>query len=217
MPHKILGISGSPIKNSNTDRLVQAVLGSSGMESEFFKLSRLNVKPCIACLGCKTDNICKVKDDFPELAEKVRNADAIVVGGYSPYGSVDGFTKAFLERLFSLRHQNGLNRGKFAVVIASGIGRGAPGLEETSQQIEHALTVEGMEILGNLKITGNTECLVCGFGSTCPMSSLSWVFGDDTTVTPDKFCKVEDQSEIWDKANQLGAQIAEKIKNRVLM
>jgi hypothetical protein len=27
-----------------------------------------------------------------------------VVVGYAPYGAVDGFTKAFLERLFSLRH-----------------------------------------------------------------------------------------------------------------
>jgi len=217
MKLQILGISGSPIKNSNTDRLVKAVLDSNGLESEFVKLSKLNVKPCIACLGCKKDNICKVKDDFPALAEKVRTADAIVVGGYSPYGSVDGFTKSFLERLFSLRHQNGLNRGKLAVVVATGIGRGAPGLEETSKQIEHALTVEGMEILGNLKAIGNTECMVCGYGQTCPMSSLPWVFGDDTTITPDKFCKVEDQSEIWEKANQLGLEIAEKIKKRVLM
>jgi hypothetical protein len=77
--------------------------------------------------------------------------------------------------------------------------------------------MEGMEILGNLKITGNTECLVCGFSETCPMSSLPWVFGDDTTVTPDKFCKVEDQSEVWDKANILGKEIAQKIKTRVLM
>lgn len=212
MPSRILGISGSPIKNSNTDRLVQAVLNSSDLKSEFVKLSSLNVKPCMACLGCKKDNICKVKDDFPELAEKVRQADAVIVGGYSPYGSVDGFTKAFLERLFSLRHQNGLNRGKLAVVIASGIGRGAPGLEEAGKQIEHALATEGMEILENLKITGNTECLVCGFGQTCPMSSLPWVFGDDTAVTPDKFCRVEDQSEIWDRANRVGQEIARKIK-----
>ncbi len=217
MQPQILGISGSPIKNSNTDRLVKAVLASSGLRTEFVKLSNMNVRPCIACLGCKKDNICKVKDDFPELAEKVRTADAIVVGGYAPYGSVDGFTKAFLERLFSLRHQNGLNRGKFAVVVASGIGRGAPGLEETSKQIEHALTMEGMEILGNLKITGNPECLVCGYGQTCPMSALPWVFGDDTTVTPDKFCKVENQIDVWDKARELGLEITKKIKNRVLM
>ena len=135
---QILGISGSPIKNSNTDRLVQAVLAASGLKSEFVKLSRINVRPCIACLGCKEDNICKVKDDFPDLAEKVRRAGALVVGGYCPYGSVDAFTKAFLERLFSQRHQHGLNRGKLAVVVTTGIGRGAPGVAEANAQIAHA-------------------------------------------------------------------------------
>jgi len=217
MDPQIIGISGSPIKNSNTDRLVQAVLDSSGLNTEFVKLSKINVRPCIACLGCKKDNICKVKDDFPELAEKVRKAGAVVVGGYSPYGAVDGFTKAFLERLFSLRHQNGLNRGKLAVVVATGIGRGAPGLEEASRQIAHALTLEGMDVLDQLKVTGNPECMVCGFGETCPMSALPWIFGEDTTVTPDKFSNVEDQKEIWDRAKTLGLEIAQELGDRLRM
>ena len=41
MQAQIIGISGSPIKNSNTDRLVQSVLESSGLTSEFVKLSRI--------------------------------------------------------------------------------------------------------------------------------------------------------------------------------
>jgi multimeric flavodoxin WrbA len=217
MNTKIIGISGSPIKNSNTDRLVQAVLDSSGLPSEFVKLSKINVRPCIACLGCKKDNVCKVKDDFPSLAEKVRGAGAIVVGGYSPYGVVDGFTKAFLERLFSLRHQNGLNRGKLAVVVATGIGRGAPGLEEASNQITHALTLEGMEVMGQLKVNGNPECMVCGFGETCPMSALPWIFGENTRVTPEKFSQVEDQAETWESAKTIGREIAQKLGNQMRM
>lgn len=217
MQPQIIGISGSPIKNSNTDRLIQALLESSGLKSEFVKLSKVNVRPCIACLGCKKDNICKVRDDFPELAEKVRNAGAVVVGGYSPYGMVDGFTKAFLERLFSLRHQNGLNRGKLAVVVATGIGRGAPGLEAAANQITHALNLEGMNVFGQLKVTGNPECMVCGFGQTCPMSALPWIFGDDTAVTPDKFCKVEDQTETWEQAKSLGLEIARKLGDQIRM
>jgi multimeric flavodoxin WrbA len=217
MQPQIIGISGSPIKNSNTDRLIHAVLESSGLSSEFVKLSKINVRPCIACLGCKKDNICKVKDDFPELAEKVRHAGAVVVGGYSPYGAVDGFTKAFLERLFSLRHQNGLNKGKLAVVVATGIGRGAPGLEEASSQIAHALTLEGMNVLGQLKVTGNPECMVCGYGQSCPMSALPWIFGDDTTVTPEKFCNVEDQTETWEQAKAFGQEIARKLGDLMRM
>jgi len=217
MYSQILGISGSPIKNSNTDRLVKAIMEASGLAGEFIKLSRLKVRPCIACLGCKSDNICQVQDDFPELAAKVRQAGALVVGGYSPYGSVDGFTKAFLERLFSLRHQHGLNRGKLAVVITTGIGRGAPGVEAANEQIAHALKLEGMEILGQLTGVGNPECMVCGYGETCSMSALPWIFGNDVTVTPDKFCRVEDQTETWQRAQEVGQEIARRLRQQLAM
>jgi multimeric flavodoxin WrbA len=217
MKPQVLGISGSPIRNSNTDRLINAVLAASGLQTEFIKLSDKQVRPCIACLGCKADNICKVQDDFPAIAEKVRHAGAIVVGGYTPYGSTDGFTKAFLERLFSLRHQHGLNRGKLAIVVHTGIGRGAPGLEESTNQVAHALTLEGMEIVGTLKATGNPECMVCGYGETCPMSALPWIFGEDTKVTPEKFCKVEDQPEVWQQAATLGQDITRRLQARLAM
>ena len=213
---QILGISGSPIKNSNTDRLVKAVLEASGLKSEFVKLSAINVRPCIACLGCKEDNVCKVKDDFPGLAEKVRRAGALVVGGYCPYGSVDAFTKAFLERLFSLRHQHGLNRGKLAAVVTTGIGRGAPGVAEANAQIAHALKMEGLEVLGQVQAVGTPEGLVCGFGGTCPMSALPWVFGEDIAVTPEKFCRVEDQ-EVWSQAQEVGREITRRLKAQLAM
>lgn len=217
MHAQILGISGSPIKNSNTDRLIQAVLEASGLSYEFVKLSQMDVRPCIACLGCKSDNVCKVRDDFPALAEKVKAAGALVVGGYCPYGSIDGFVKAFLERLFSFRHQNGLNRGRLAVAVTTGIGRGAPGLEQANEQIVHALTLEGMQVVGNLNAIGNPECLVCGYGDTCPMSALPWVFGQGAKPTPDKFCRVEDQTELWQEARRLGTEVARLLKERLAM
>lgn len=214
---QLIGISGSPVKNSNTDRLVQAVLEASGLEYEFVKLSKANIKPCIACLGCVGDNICKVNDDFPELAEKLKKAHGIVIGSYPPYASVDAFSKAFLERLFSMRHQNHLNQGKMAVVVTTGIGRGAPGLDEAGQQVSMALQMEGMEIIGQLKALGNVECLVCGYGEECPMSALPWVFGKDARATPDKFCNVEDQAEVWDQAQKLGYELSQRVKFQTSM
>jgi multimeric flavodoxin WrbA len=217
MNPQVIGISGSPIKNSNTDRAIKAVLENTGLETEFIKLSTRKVQPCIACLGCAKDNICKVKDDFQEIAEKVKHAGAIVVGGYPAYATIDAFTKAFLERLFSLRHQNGFNRGKLAVTAVTGIGRGAPGLDEASNQVAQALTMEGMVVLGQLKVTGNPECMVCGYGQNCPMSALPWVFGDNTEITPQKFCQVEGQKETWQQAASLGKEIAIRLKKNQMM
>ncbi|MHA2328792.1 MAG: flavodoxin family protein [Candidatus Hodarchaeales archaeon] len=121
MSIKILGVSGSPIPNSNTDRAVKGVLEFSGIESEFVKLSEIDVKPCQACKRCVNDNICKVVDDFPALANKIREAEALVIGAYCPYRMIDAYTKAFLERLWSMRHVRNLNAGKQVVIIVTGI------------------------------------------------------------------------------------------------
>ena len=59
------------------------------------------------------------QDDFQKLVKRVRHAGAVVVGGYSPYGMVDELTKAFLGRLFSLRHPKGLYRDKLAAAAAA--------------------------------------------------------------------------------------------------
>jgi multimeric flavodoxin WrbA len=36
---KVLGVSGSPIKNSNTDRALKTVLDATGCETELVKLN----------------------------------------------------------------------------------------------------------------------------------------------------------------------------------
>jgi len=41
MSIEVIGISGSPIKNSNKDRLIKAILDATGDETEFVKLSQL--------------------------------------------------------------------------------------------------------------------------------------------------------------------------------
>jgi len=47
---EILGISGSPVKNSNTDRLVKLVQDSTGLKSEFIKLFDCKIEPCHVCM-----------------------------------------------------------------------------------------------------------------------------------------------------------------------
>ncbi|MCF8105121.1 MAG: flavodoxin family protein [Desulfohalobiaceae bacterium] len=213
---QVIGVSGSPVENSNTDRLVRAVLEASGLEYEFVKLSQLTIRPCMACLGCTGDNVCKVKDDFPELAENLKMAHGLVIGSYPPYASMDGFSKAFLERLFSMRHQKHLNKGKLAVVVTTGIGGEAPGLMEASQQVSAALQMEGMEVLGRLRAAGNVPCLVCGHGEECPISALPWLFGEETKITSDKFCRIENQDKVLIQARELGQTLARRIREQTV-
>jgi len=69
---KVLGVSGSPVPNSNTDRALRAVLDATGVDTEFIKLSDLTVAPCRACLRCVDTNRCVIDDDGVALAGKAR-------------------------------------------------------------------------------------------------------------------------------------------------
>jgi len=208
---EVLGISGSPIKNSNTDRLVKAVLNATGLESEFVKLSTINVRPCLACKKCVPDNLCKVKDDFPELSEKIKKAKALIIGAYIPYGQIDGFTKALLERFWSLRHVNNLLRGKLCATVLTGLQPDA--LDNVNQSLAAELRdYERMDIIGQLTVQGNLPCLTCGEGDGCEMSGLKVMYGPDARTSDFRYSQVEDQKEVWEEAVRIGRLIGERLK-----
>ncbi len=211
MHAEVLGISGSPVKNSNTDRLVNSILEATGLDREFVKLSTINVRPCFACKRCVPDNICKVKDDFQELAEKIKSAHALIIGAYTPYGQIDGFTKALLERFWSLRHVNNLLRGKLCATVLTGLD---PNVLDT---INKALATEfrdyeRMDLVGQLTVQGNLPCLTCGEGDGCEMSAVKILFGEDAKTADIDYARVEDQKDVWEGAARIGRLIGEKIK-----
>jgi multimeric flavodoxin WrbA len=206
-----LGISGSPIKNSNTDRLVQAMLEATGLETEFVKLSRINVRPCFACKQCVEDNVCKTPDDFPDLAEKIKAAGALIIGGYTPYGQIDGFTKALLERFWSFRHQKNLLRGKLCATVLTGVDPNS--LDNVNRAIATEIRdYERMELMGQLTVQGNLPCLTCGHGDDCKMSGLKVLYGPKANTADFMYKRVEDQQDVWNAAENIGRMIGERMQ-----
>ncbi len=160
---KVIGISGSPTENSNTDALLKAILSATGTETEFVKLSDIKIGPCIACMKCVPTNECVINDDFKWLSEKVMDADAIVVGSPTFYGAASAFMKAFIERLYSKRHVKLLTRGKLAATVAVGMANE----KMVAEWMGNALSAGGMEIVGSMTAKGTPCCFVCGSGETC--------------------------------------------------
>ncbi|MCL7474935.1 MAG: flavodoxin family protein [Methanosarcinales archaeon] len=160
---KVLGISGSPTKDSNTDTLVKAILEAAGGETEFVKLSDIKVGPCIACMKCVHTNECIINDDFKWLSKKVMEADALIVGSSTFYGAASAFTKAFIERLYSKRHIKLLTAGKLAATVAVGVAAE----KMVGEWIGNALRAGGMEIVGGMTAKGTPCCFVCGPGESC--------------------------------------------------
>ena len=207
----ILGISGSPIKNSNTDRLVKAMMAATGCGGEFVKLSDVNVRPCLGCKQCVPDNICKVEDDFQALSLKIQDAGAIVFGAYTPYGQIDGFTKALLERFWSLRHVNNLLKGKLCATVLTCL------LPEMASHTNEALAMElvsyeRMNMLGQITVTGNLPCMTCGKGDECEMSGVAMIHGVGIKTADVEYCRVEDQAGVWEEANRIGNRMGDLLR-----
>ncbi|MDR9502514.1 MAG: flavodoxin family protein [Desulfurivibrionaceae bacterium] len=184
---KILGISGSPIENSNTDRALQIALEATGYQTEFIKLSDYTVGPCNGCLGCTKTNRCVIKDDGIMLTEKAYKANALIIAGWTPYASIDSRTKAFMERLYALRHRHGLMHGKpGAAIVTSTIPEGLEGMALAGDlgigAIENHMRAEGMHFVGGVKVAGNVPCIHCGDDRQCAHSSLKSIYGRDATI-----------------------------------
>lgn len=212
----LMGISGSPVPDSNTDRAVKVILEETGLDYEFVKLSKLQMQPCRACLGCAENNECVVKDDAKELAEQFRDAKAFVLGAFTPYSSLDARTKMFMERMYCLRHQTGLNAGKIgASVITTAVTPGSEGLppaaDVAGNQIAFWMMEEGMESVGTMVIMGNVPCIRCGHGDQCAMSGVQMLHGSDATVESIGVSRFEENDDAVAQAKALGVKIRDAV------
>ena len=105
---KVMAFNGSPRKKKwNTVTLLEHALEgakSKGALTELVQLYDLDFSGCISCFSCKrmdrkADGVCAVKDDLTPVLERVKEADALIIGTPVYYGTETASTRAFLERL----------------------------------------------------------------------------------------------------------------------
>ena len=103
---KVLLVNGSPRNDGNTFcclKEIEAQLQKHGMESEIIQIGRKPVRMCINCGGCHQNNGagCVFDDDLcAVITEKMRDADALIVGTPVYYGQPNGGILSLMQRLF---------------------------------------------------------------------------------------------------------------------
>ncbi len=101
---KILCISGSPRKESNTDYLLKLTL--SVTKGDFLKLSNYRIEPCNSCWMCQELDDCVIDDDFNlKILPLLLKSDAIVLGSPVYFNNVSTQLKALIDRTWSIRGQ----------------------------------------------------------------------------------------------------------------
>ncbi len=102
----IVAINGSPRKNANTATLLKHALAGAeknGAHTELVHLYDLNYTGCVSCFACKliggkSYGKCAHKDELKPLLEKLRDADAILLGSPIYFGNITGMMRSFIER-----------------------------------------------------------------------------------------------------------------------
>lgn len=117
---KVLGLVGSPRRNSNTDILVTQILGgahASSHQIEKLHLYDLQIAPCVDCRACKTGKLqCTIKDDMQTVYPKLENADVIVFGSPLYWYGPTAQMKLLIDRLRPYVESKRLV-GKKAIVV----------------------------------------------------------------------------------------------------
>ena len=98
----VLVISTSLRAKSNSDILTERLIvgaKDAGHQVEHISLKGKTIKFCIGCLACQKTQKCVLKDDAPEIAEKVKNADTLVFVTPIYYYEMSGQMKTLLDRM----------------------------------------------------------------------------------------------------------------------
>jgi len=105
---KILAVNGSPTKSKGmTDVTMNNFLEGAkaeGADVEYIQLSEKKINYCTGCFSCwvKTPGTCIFKDDMPEILEKIKAADVLVLGTPLYVDGMSAQTKTFIDRIIPL-------------------------------------------------------------------------------------------------------------------
>jgi multimeric flavodoxin WrbA len=154
---KIVAIIGSPNnEKSNTVTMTRDFLETVGqfypeLEYEVISLGEKSVQPCRGCQACMKTGCCIHKnDDLPEIMQKIRESDLLILGSPVYENFISGQTKILLDRTFMWIHLIGL-MGKPALTA---ITYEEDGRWLTEKYLHAVMTMMGCIMIGHLRGRG---------------------------------------------------------------
>ncbi len=160
----ILGIMGSPRRQSNTEILLDAALAGAkemGAEVEKVVVSEVKVSPCREIYACLKDGNCAIKDDMQWLYEKLLQADHVVFASPIFFYGLTSQAKAIVDRCQALwvrRHVLGMRREdsrmRRGVFISVGGTQGSKLFDGAVLTVKYFFDAIGLRYAGDLLIRG---------------------------------------------------------------
>jgi multimeric flavodoxin WrbA len=161
---KVLGIMGSPRRQSNTEILLDKALEGAreaGAEVEKVLVSKLEISPCLEIYACRKDGHCAIKDDMQSLYKKLLGADHIIFASPIFFYGITSQAKAVIDRCQALwvrRHVLGVGkedkRERRGVFISIGATRGTKLFDGAVLTVKYFFDAIGVKYSGDLLVRG---------------------------------------------------------------
>lgn len=183
-PRRIVGMSAGR-KGKTSEAAVSLVLASSGLESEIFSLSDLDLLTCDACNGCVDTHICVKDDGLVQIQEAMERADAIVFGAPQYWGGMCGKGRAFWERVcFSGRHNSlfPLSGTPGVIIGVSGTGTSTHVVQDIKRFFDDAR----IHTVDQVEVQGEFACFTCGYGDKCSVGGYAGMYPLGTPITSER-------------------------------
>jgi len=159
---KVLGLNASPKgKESQTLRLVLAVLDGAeveGAETELIDVCDHDISFCTACGACYAKGECSQTDDFPDIFDKMLDADGIVLGSPNYIDSITAQMKVVFDRMADAIHCQ-MFSGKYGCAVCTA---GGSNEMEVAGYMNKVLTSLGAQVVGSVGVAfkGNPDAIL---------------------------------------------------------
>ena len=155
---KVLGLVGSPRKGGNSETMVKAALNGAekaGAQVKLVNITDLDISGCNACMYCRTNNGCAIKDDMQTIYQEIDSSEAVVIGFPVYMRSMNAQTKTVVERLYPYLNADSTSKVNKKSVLA--ITQGLADKNAFTKNLEFAkdvLTILGFPV-NKVIIEGN--------------------------------------------------------------
>ncbi len=153
---KVVAFCGSARKEGNTELLLNTVLAelaAAGIETELVQLAGQELRGCIACYECfkKKDGYCAFsavkKDKINDYLDKMKGADAILLGSPTYFADVSAEMKALMDRCGMVSRANGdMFKRKLGAAVVAARRAGAIHVFDT---LNHFFLIGQMIVVGS--------------------------------------------------------------------
>ena len=192
---KLIGFSSGTVgRSGNVDRMVETIMDKSGHENEFVKLTDLVYSGCKGCSWlCAKPQVCMLEDDLFPYYQKIKEADAIIVGSPVYGGGINAAAVAFLERFHGYNHVTRAIQDKPFVGVVCGYRTTDAAVEQLRYKLRRVKLLDIVEY-----VSCTPPCVRCGRHQECSIGGLYQMIGEEAhsmEITPEVFHRWEDDSD----------------------